>query len=145
MTTSRIVQITHGGDDYVKCVAVRYEVLRRPLGMNYSPEQLAVESDAFHFAAFDGSTMVGTVFLERVDEQRFQVRQMAILAESQQSGIGTQLLLAAEKFAVSLGVKSMLAVARDSAVGFYEKMGYVPYGEQLFVVGLPHRMTAKDL
>ena len=37
--------------DYYKSIELRYLILRKPLGMVYTPEQLAEEYDQFHFVA----------------------------------------------------------------------------------------------
>ena len=50
-----ILQIEFATPEYDEAVRLRYEVLRRPLGLEYTPEQLAAEYSDIHLAAFDAS------------------------------------------------------------------------------------------
>ncbi|MFO7534396.1 MAG: hypothetical protein R6X19_01705 [Kiritimatiellia bacterium] len=68
----RCVPIKHGSPEYAATVALRNEVLRKPLGLSLSDEQLQAESGDHHLAGFlDGRlvaclvlTPVGTPFIE---------------------------------------------------------------------------------
>ncbi|MFM7768535.1 MAG: GNAT family N-acetyltransferase, partial [Bacteroidota bacterium] len=70
-----------------------------------------------------GST-IGTARLQWLDENRGQLRYMAVAENYQGKGIGRQLLQKAEKQAATLGMKSIFLQARENAVPFYKANGY---------------------
>jgi hypothetical protein len=43
--------VEHGSKEYVEAVKLRYQVLREPLGLCYTEEQLSCEADQLHFVA----------------------------------------------------------------------------------------------
>jgi GNAT superfamily N-acetyltransferase len=126
-------------------VELRIDVLRRPLGLELDPIDPEVEAASLHLAAFAGELVVGTLVLEPVDGSTLKMRQVATRDGFRRRGIATGLVAAAEDLARSLGHRRLIAHARESAVGFYRRLGY-EIGEAPFIeVTLPHRRIAKDL
>ena len=70
---------------------------------------------------------------------------MAVHAKCQGKGIGESIMLFAEKLALDKGYTKIIMHARDSALGFYEKMGYSITGDMFEEVGLPHHIMQKIL
>ena len=48
-------QIDHGTGEYKKMIALRQQILRQPLGLSFSFEELEREKDDLLIAAFDRS------------------------------------------------------------------------------------------
>ena len=108
------------------CFQLRYEILRRPWNQPIGSERDEQEGTSWHFMAKNaqGST-IGTARLQRLDENRGQLRYMAVAENYQGKGIGKLLLQTAEKQAATLGMKSIFLQARDNAVPFYLSNGYL--------------------
>ncbi len=70
---------------------------------------------------------------------------MAVHAELQGRGIGTALVEYAEALARELGHRRMVLHARETALPFYEKLGYARIGEMVVKVTIPHWEMAKEL
>lgn len=141
-----ICQIEFGTPEYDQAVALRYEVLRKPLGLNYSPEQLAEEYDQIHLTAYDpGQKLLAYLNLTRKDEATFKMRQVAVAPEAQGKGVGASLVAESERLVARLGARQMTLHARETAVAFYLKQGYRIEGESFEEVGIPHRLMCKDL
>jgi ribosomal protein S18 acetylase RimI-like enzyme len=134
----------HGTSDYLAIVALRREVLRRPLGMDFTAEQLAAESGQFHLGAWDGARLVGCLALV-VEGSEARMRQVAVAPDAQGRGIGRLLAVECEAEAVRRGASRMTLHARQTAVAFYERLGYAVEGEAFAEVGLPHRSMTKAL
>jgi predicted GNAT family N-acyltransferase len=142
----RIVEITHDSDAYREVVALRYEVLRRPLGLTFSPEQLSAERDSIHLAAYDDtSELLGCLLLTPGKDGYLKMRQVAVRADKQRSGVGVALVQFSERLAKERGYQVMILSARETAVPFYLKLGYLLDGELFEEVTLPHRMMKKTL
>jgi len=73
-------------------VALRTEVLRRPLGLVFTDEQLAAEKDQLHLGAWDGARAVGVLLLAARGGGVAQMRQVAVAADAQGRGIGKLLV-----------------------------------------------------
>jgi ribosomal protein S18 acetylase RimI-like enzyme len=74
-----------------------------------------------------------------------KLRQMAIDPALQKRGLGTMLLRRGEAELRERGATRVRLAARDSAVGFYGRLGYVVDGAPFIEVTLPHRTMRKDL
>ena len=57
------------------------------------------------------------------------MRQVAVVGDLQGQGIGTALVKRSEAMARELGFRRMILHARETAVAFYEKLGYTKVGE----------------
>jgi len=137
--------VNFGSQLYDEIIELRYEVLRKPLGLFFTDAQLAAERDYFHFGAFDGDALVGTLQLVPEAHGRMKMKQVAVQQERQGEGIGALLVEAAEIFAREKGFITMYCHARDLAVPFYEKLGYLRVGEMFEEVTIPHFEMEKHL
>ncbi len=140
-----ICQIEFATPEYDEAVNLRMEVLRRPLGLIYTPEQLAAEWDNLHLAAFDNSgRIVGYLNLTPENDTIVKMRQVAVAPSEQGKGVGTALVEDAEIRAVQLNFKEITLHARKTAVPFYLKLGYELLGNEFEEVNLPHFKMRKS-
>ncbi|MFN0216105.1 MAG: GNAT family N-acetyltransferase [Saprospiraceae bacterium] len=141
-----ICQIEFGTPEYDAAVALRYEVLRKPLGLDYTSEQLSAEWSDQHFAAFeDSGNIIGILLLTPQNVQEVKMRQVAVSPEQQGKGVGAALVAASEELAKSLNFNKMSLHARMTAVSFYLRLGYKKVGQNFEEVGIPHVKMEKDL
>ena len=138
-------QIDHGSKEYQQMVKLRYEIMRKPLGLNFSPEELDKEKDDILIGAFDEDEMLGCCILTNMNEGCVRVRQMAVQKNMQGKGIGESIITFAENIAYDKGFKALTMHARDTAIGFYEKYGYKVKGEQFMEINIPHHIMEKKL
>ena len=140
-----LAQIDCGSDRYRELVAFRRRILRTPLGLDFTPRQLADEQADIHIAAYFEGELVGCVVLTAVDRSVVRLRQMAVHPDHQGRGVGAQIVSFAEALAAERGYRDIILNARESAVGFYERTGYVATGEIFIEVTIPHRRMVKRL
>ncbi len=139
-------EVLHGGPEYEETVALRDEVLRRPLGLTFSPEGLGAEAHDFHLACYDEEgNLLGCLILTPEGEQIVRMRQVAVRPDLQRGGVGTALVNFSEEFARSLGFTMMTMHARETAVPFYERLGYERYDERFEEVTIPHWKMRKNM
>ena len=139
------VLVEHGSGEYEETVALRDEVLRNPLGLSYDPAELAGEKESFHLALREGNELVACLVLKPLDERCIKMRQLAVRESSQGKGCGRELVNYAESFVRELGYAEIVLHARETARGFYWKLGYVAEGDFFTEVGLPHLAMRKKL
>lgn len=144
-TPLQVRQISHDTPAHRDMVALRYRVLREPLGLNYTPEQLSAEAGDTLLGIYDNVQLIGCLILTRLDAQTVQMRQVAVMPLQQGQGTGRVLVTYAEKLARQQGYTTMLLHARESAVPFYLRLEYAAQGESFEEVGLPHVQMLKDL
>ena len=68
-----------------------------------------------------------------------KIGRMAVLKEWRGRGVGEALLLALIEQARELGLPEVSLHAQVDAIGFYEKFGFVPYGERFEEAGIQHQ------
>lgn len=142
----QICQIEFATPEYDEAVRLRYEVLRRPLGLDFTPEQLAAEYEDVHLVTFDArSQIIAYLCLTPLDDAQVKMRQVAVAPAWQGKGVGKQLVAASERLARDLGFTRMTLHARETAVPFYLQLGYQTVGERFEEVSIPHFAMEKAL
>ena len=137
------VLVQHGTKEYDETVVLRDEVLRKPLGLSYDPAELAGEKNSFHLALRKGAELVACLVLKPLDERCIKMRQLAVRESSQGKGVGRELVNYAHSFGRERGYAEIVLHARETARGFYEKLGYEAEADSFTEVGLPHLAMRK--
>lgn len=137
--------IDHGTSDYQQMVKMRDEILRKPLGLTFTEEELEKEKENLHIAAYEEEKMLGCCMLVEEDTETVRLRQMAVPDILQGKGIGRALIQFAENLARDRGYKKITMHARKNAIGFYEKMGYRIKGSEFQELTIPHYVMEKEL
>lgn len=140
-----IKEIKYGTEIYHEMVELRDLILRKPLGIVLTAEQLAKDKNDFHLACFKEESLIGCLVLTPKEGGEIQMRQVAVLGEWQSKGIGGKIVKFSEEFARNKGYKRMIMHARGYAVNFYLNLGYEVYGEPFEEVTIPHRNMRKEL
>ena len=134
-----------GSREYAASLALREEVLRKPLGLMWTEAELAKEPASIHVGCFQGNELVGAVVLTPEDERTVGMRLVAVAPAYQGQGVGSALIVFAEEVARKRGYGMMMARARGTAVPFYRKHGYGVETDVFMQVGIPHQMVWKTL
>jgi predicted GNAT family N-acyltransferase len=137
--------IEHNSPEYDKMVALRYEILRKPLGLEFNKEELDKECNDILIGAFDDERLLACCMLTAISTDTCRLRQMAVHNSLQGKGIGATMMNFAENVARDRGFKTLTMHARKTAVGFYEKLGYRIHGEEFQEVTIPHFEMRKKL
>lgn len=135
--------IEYGSKVYKQTVDLRYEILRKPLGLRFSDEDLKVDQKDILFAYDQDGIIVGTCIMSIVDSNTVRLRQMAVDYHFQGSGVGRKLILFAEQKALELGYSKIVIHARKVVADFYLKLEYIQIGDEFTEVGIPHYEMAK--
>ena len=132
--------------DYSVLLELRNWVLRMPLGMDIRNDDLSDEADCQFLAYYsENGQMTGCIKIKKIDSKTYQVQQMAVHQDYQVSGIGTTLLQEAEKLIKEQGGENVIIEAREYAIPFYRKNGYLEYGDEYKKINIPHRSMKKSI
>ncbi|MCB9251561.1 MAG: GNAT family N-acetyltransferase [Flavobacteriales bacterium] len=125
---------------------MRERVLRIPLGLKFTEEELRAENTEYHIIAKLNDTLIGVLLLKPVGTNGIlKMRQVAVDPEVQGKGIGSEMVKFSEDFARSKNFVRMELHARETAVPFYLREGYILTGQPFTEVGIPHRKMYKEL
>jgi len=137
--------IDYGTTEYQQMIKLRDEILRKPLGLSFTEDELDKERHNLHIAAYEDDRMLGCCMLVEEEPQTVRLRQMAVLNDLQGKGIGRALMQFAENLARDRGYKKITMHARMNSLGFYEKMGYKKIGKEFREITIPHYVMEKEL
>jgi predicted GNAT family N-acyltransferase len=141
----RVIEAPYGADLYRRALALREAILRAPLGLTLTAEELADDALRQHFCATCHGAVVGTASLKPLDRETVQLRQMAVAEERRRERIGAELLARAEDWAREAGYRLMVLNARLGAEGFYARFGYQAEGQPFDENTIPHIRMTKPL
>jgi len=126
---------------------LRWRVLRQPHGQPRGSEKDGLEEMSIHLMAYYGPNMpaaAGRAHFNSADEA--QIRFMAVDPCCRNSGIGSSLLSGLEKRVKIRGARHIILNSRESAIGFYQKNGYIIVGDAGTLFGnIKHVRMKKDL
>lgn len=137
--------IDHGSSEYKQMVALRHAVLRLPLGLTFTDEELEKEIHDILIGSFDEDEMLGCCILSKIDMHTLRLRQMAVNNNLQGKGVGASIIAFTENIASDKGYRKIMMHARNTAVGFYERFGYRVIGSEFYEVNLPHFVMEKNI
>ena len=137
--------IDHGTKEYQQMVQLRNDILRKPLGLSFDSQELDKEKEDILMGAFEDDRLLGCCLMTKMDAKTLRLRQMAVPNNMQGKGVGRALMIFAENIARDLGYRKLCMHARQTAVGFYQKLGYSVSGEPFEEVTIPHYIMEKTL
>ena len=146
------------GDVVELALRETYALRRRVLRTGTPSDDVTFPEDArpgtFHLGVRgdDGTPIATATFCVAATRWRpgaraVQLRGMAVDADAQQHGLGRRVLLTAIERARADGAEVLWANARDTALGFYERLGMEVVGDGWITADtrLPHHVVLLDL
>ncbi|MBS1705557.1 MAG: GNAT family N-acetyltransferase [Armatimonadetes bacterium] len=134
-----------GDSSWSAGVELRRKILRQPLGLEFTPDELQSESDQTMVLLEDGGIVVAVAMVAPLDGSWAKIRQVAVDPSRQGSGLGRAVMAASEEYCVKLERREVVLHARETVVPFYLRIGYEPEGDRFVEVGIPHRRMVKHL
>jgi predicted GNAT family N-acyltransferase len=140
-----IAQIIYKSPEYIQEIELRNQVLRYPLKMSLTEEDILNDEKDFHLGLFKEKTLIACLVLKPLSETEMKMRQVAVDPNFQGQGLGKQLVTHSENFSVGKGFKKIVLNARTGAVPFYQSLGYKITSDLFDEVNIPHYKMSKDL
>ena len=104
---------------------LRWRILRKPLGLNEGAEiDDELEDKAVHRMIKVENKVVGVGRLHFIDNNIAQIRYMAIDHNFRGRGFGKVILDEFIKISKTENIEKVILYARESVLGFYEKLGF---------------------
>lgn len=126
---------------------LRWEVLRKPWNKPIESDKFKLEENCIHACAITNSNeIIGTGRLLKVDETTFQIRSMAVKPKYNTKGIGKSIIAYLEEKAKQQGGQKIILHARENAINFYKKQGYILKEKTHLLFGeIQHYLMEKEM
>jgi predicted GNAT family N-acyltransferase len=129
----------------IASIALRRKVLRIPLGLDFTQQELDEEHHQIHVACVSDHQVLGILLLKPINAHIIKMRQVAVEPNQQGQGIGKKMVSFSEQWAKENGYKTIELNARKTAVPFYLNLAYEIEGSEFEEVGIPHSRMFKVL
>ena len=104
-----------------------------------------IDDTAVHIVAFDGDKPIGTCRYYPRPDGSYAIGRIAVAREYRGKGIGSALVLEAERRVALLGAKTTVVSAQLRAAGFYRSLGYTEQGSPYPEEHVPHILMVKGI
>ncbi|SEA05070.1 bifunctional GNAT family N-acetyltransferase/hotdog fold thioesterase [Alkalimonas amylolytica] len=132
------MHIPRNDADWQAYYQFRWQQLRAPWQQPLGSERDELEHQSHHRMLMDGDRLIGVGRLHQLDDGKAQVRYMAVDPAYQRQQLGARLLTELEQQALVLGCTEVVLNARDTALGFYQRLGYSMQQEAPSQFGIAH-------
>lgn len=137
--------IKYGTNEYEESIDLRNELFRKPWGLDIRDEDLSQDENMLMFGAYDGDTLIGTIFLAHGEKNIGIIKSVTVDKKYQGTGLGRYLMNYIEDVAREKGYKEAKLMGRVSVQVFYEKLGYKVISEPYDYKTIPHVDMIKKL
>jgi len=134
-----------GSIEQLQSIELRRNVLRKPLNLDFTNEELKLENNQIHVGCFYQNELVGVLILVKVSDKFLKMRQVAVKEDHQYKGIGKNMVAFSEQWANENNFNCIQLHARENAVSFYLSMNYVVINKMFLEVGIPHFAMEKNI
>lgn len=132
-----IRQVQWGTPEYKQEVELRCKVFEK----QESQLNLDREFEDYHFCAFLDSQVVGCFVLTKLDNEKVQMRQVAVDEMVRGKNVGRQMLIFAEEFVKNTKYNTIILKSRKYARPFYEKLNYLQTSDEFMEATMTEGMT----
>jgi len=124
--------------DVACCYSVRSDVFIDGQGIPHDVERDGLDDDCIHFLGRIGRTPIAAArLLPHGDTAKIQ--RVAVRAHYQKTGAGRKIMEAMIEYARADGFTQVVLGSQVAVVGFYGKLGFVPFGDQYEDASIPHQ------
>jgi len=133
-----------GNDDLADAYFIRRSVFIEEQKIDEDIEYDGTDGDAEHLVLYEKNQPVATGRLIMVDD-KMHIGRMAVLKKHRGNGLGERTMTECVSRAVAQGHSKIFLHAQAYARGFYEKLGFVVFGNEFEEAGIPHVFMKKHL
>lgn len=127
-------------EDLATCLELRRVVFMEEQDVSEEDERDGQDDLAHHILARRDGRPVGCARI-LIDGTTAKIGRVCVLADQRGTGLGQALVSACLSHLKSKpGITRAILGAQTHALGFYEQLGFVSYGEDFLDAGIPHRM-----
>jgi predicted GNAT family N-acyltransferase len=135
MTIRTIVAATDS--EIQDALKVRIDVFVEEQQISRELEFDGLDDECIHFVSYDGNQPIGAGRLRTI-ESTGKVQRICVIKDYRGKKIGNEIMYLIHKTAKEKGLNQLVLHAQETAIPFYEKLGYEISSERFFEAGIPH-------
>ena len=124
---------------------LRWKILRKPLGFEEGSEKDNLEDISVHRAIKKDNELIAVGRLHFIDGKTSQIRYMGVEEGFQKKGLGKLMVDEFEKVSMRRNILKIILYSRESAIKFYEKLGFTTIKKAHRLKGVQHFLMEKNL
>lgn len=125
-------------------IAIRKEAFVEGRGVPPEIEFDGKDSDMLHFCLYDGDRLISYLRAEILGDI-LHIGRVSVSADMRKNGYGRKLMDFLVGYAKEKGFKKVELSAVDTAVGFYERIGFLAEGDYYLETGVPHIYMYREI
>lgn len=132
-------------NDFARCIMIRTRVF--VVEQNISPD---LETDEFenvstHYLVSDRGKALATARSRKINDNTAKIERVAVLKEARGRGVGTGLMsYILQEIEADSHIKTIKVGSQQTAISFYEKLGFSLVGGEYLDADIPHQMMMKS-
>lgn len=130
---------------YQYALAIRYKVFVDEQKVPADLEIDEFENSSLHLVVYDVNKPIATARIYALTDDTYKVQRVAVLKEYRTRGIGKKLMEEIERKAKILQAIKLTLGSQNTAIPFYEKLGYTISSAEFMDAGIPHHSMTKIL
>ncbi|AFZ42268.1 GCN5-related N-acetyltransferase [Halothece sp. PCC 7418] len=140
------IVIARDFNDFARCIMIRTQVFVMEQGISAEIETDEWENHSTHYLAGDGEKALATARSRLINNQTAKIERVAVLKEARSQGVGTELMryILQEIHSYS-NIQTIKLGSQNSAIPFYEKLGFQVIGEEYLDAGIPHHLMMQRI
>lgn len=132
-------------DDYSPCIALRRAIFIDEQGIAEADEIDDLDDQAVHLLVVIDGQPVGTARI-LIEGTLGKIGRICVMPDHRGTGLGAALVTASMDYLRKTGgITHAKLGAQDHAIGFYERLGFVPTGPFYDDAGIPHQDMVQEL
>lgn len=137
--------INYNSPEYQKALRLREDVMRKPLGLLLSEEDVKDDGKRIHIGGYYNDELICGCSLRIIHHKIAHIYSVFVKQELQNKGFGQRLMAYAENYAKSQGAKRLFVEGRKAAKNFYQKCGFSSCGLEYIDMNIVHQDMRKDI
>jgi predicted GNAT family N-acyltransferase len=139
------IVIAHDLNDFARCIMIRTRVFVIEQNISAEIETDEWENGSTHYLATEEEKALATARWRLIDDQTAKIERVAVLKEARGQGVGTELMrYILQEIHSHRKIQTIKLGSQNSAIPFYEKLGFQVIGEEYLDAGIPHHLMFKN-
>ncbi|WP_416676290.1 GNAT family N-acetyltransferase [Egbenema bharatensis] len=125
--------------------SIRYQVFHVEQGVALDIDFDGLDEASMHVVAYQADQAVGTTRIRMLTDRLAKIERVAVLSVHRGRGLGKMLMTTAVDYLDQQAIPEIKLNAQMQVKAFYEKLGFVPYGEPFDEAGILHIEMRRSL